>query len=281
MLRPILIVLMFSTSALSEESNPRPSEHKTEVTQTNEQNGAGSQQIRPPAAPIPAPVVNARTAKHAGEESHCAQPKDWKEWGAFAWCKADAWIDAERIIAVFTVILGIATWLLWRATERLVKGAEHTAQRQLRAYLSVTPHKVLNWTNDIDAIGATFSWKNHGQTPALEVVSEFTIEVRDTAPDLDAFQEQANFGIAIFPGEETPSQLIKTPRFSHEEIKDVEAGTRRAHIWGRLHYRDAFGVQHSTIINVSFGGPDFAKNIRKNDGSGWNWIYGDRHNEPT
>jgi len=44
--------------------------------------------------------------------------------------------NAESIIALFTVILGIATWFLWRATKRLVEGAEDTAQRQLRAYVS-------------------------------------------------------------------------------------------------------------------------------------------------
>src|SRR2546423_983870 len=43
--------------------------------------------------------------------------------------------NAEAIVALFTVILGIATWLLWRSTKRLVEGAERTAERQLRAYI--------------------------------------------------------------------------------------------------------------------------------------------------
>ncbi len=48
--------------------------------------------------------MNVYTGKPAGEEGHCASPKDWKEWGAFAWCRSLDWIDAERVIAVFTVI---------------------------------------------------------------------------------------------------------------------------------------------------------------------------------
>ena len=43
----------------------------------------------------------------------------------------------EAVIALFTVILGIATWLLWRSTRALVEGAEKTAERQLRAYVFV------------------------------------------------------------------------------------------------------------------------------------------------
>jgi hypothetical protein len=47
--------------------------------------------------------------------------------------------NAESIIALFTIILGIATWLLWRATKRLVEGADRTAERQLRAYVFANP----------------------------------------------------------------------------------------------------------------------------------------------
>jgi hypothetical protein len=170
------LFLLWAAPVFSEESSPRPSERKTEATQTDNKNSGNPQQTSAPATPIPAPVINVYTAKHAGEESQCAQPKDWKEWPAFSWCKADVWLDAERIIAIFTVILGIATWLLWRATADLVRGAEEASQRQLRAYLSVTPFKVFNWVNPPNAVGINFVVKNHGQTPALEMASEFRLK---------------------------------------------------------------------------------------------------------
>src|ERR1035437_9225749 len=47
----------------------------------------------------------------------------------------------EGVIALFTIILGIATWLLWRSTKKLVEGADATARHQLRAYVSVTDRK--------------------------------------------------------------------------------------------------------------------------------------------
>jgi hypothetical protein len=39
------------------------------------------------------------------------------------------------IIAIFTVLLAFVTGFLWIATRALVKGAEVTADRQLRAYV--------------------------------------------------------------------------------------------------------------------------------------------------
>lgn len=49
------------------------------------------------------------------------------------------------VTAAFTAILGAATMGLWIATRRLVKGADRTAERQLRAYvgmLDITVSKV-------------------------------------------------------------------------------------------------------------------------------------------
>ena len=40
--------------------------------------------------------------------------------------------EHDSIIAVFTIILGIGTFLLWWATRDLVEGAERTAELQLR-----------------------------------------------------------------------------------------------------------------------------------------------------
>ena len=39
---------------------------------------------------------------------------------------------SAAIIALFTVILGVATWALWRATRDLVEGAEETSEKQLK-----------------------------------------------------------------------------------------------------------------------------------------------------
>src|SRR6185369_16943599 len=93
-----------------------PTETKAEAAQADK---SGSlQHLLPPSGAPVAPVINAYSGKHVGEVSHCVRPKDWKdwkdwqewkEWGWFSLCRAWEWADAERVTAVWTVILGIAT----------------------------------------------------------------------------------------------------------------------------------------------------------------------------
>ncbi len=146
----VILTLLASVSWSQESSPTRPAESKTDAAASDNQKGSPFQQAP---APFPlwfiekpiAPVVNVFTNKHAGEKSECTEPKDWKEWGASAWCRSLEWIDTDRVIAVFTVILGSATVFLFLATRSLVKGADKTAEYQLRAYISVTPRLALNW----------------------------------------------------------------------------------------------------------------------------------------
>ena len=94
----------------------------------------------------------------------------------------DEW-DSERTIAVFTVLLFVATFLLWKATRDLVRSAEKTAERQMRAYLGiekieVSPSAYMNpiVIKDRTIPGITadntlkISVKNFGQTPAKSVI---------------------------------------------------------------------------------------------------------------
>jgi hypothetical protein len=176
MLRLIaFFLLVLSTQAFSEEGSPREPESKAEAAQGDNQHGSTPKQITVPANSSGPTVININTGKHANEESHCARPKHWKEWGSFAWCSSLEWIDAERIIAAFTVvlgiatgILGIATWKLWRATDALVTGADKTAERQLRAYVSIEPVGLQDFVADRRP-RVTFIVKNIGQTPAHRV----------------------------------------------------------------------------------------------------------------
>ena len=75
---------------------------------------------------------------------------------------------ATVFIAIFTIILGIATVFLWRATDKLVREADDTATRQLRAYVhleNITAFKLA--TGPEPKIQNRL--KNFGQTPAREI----------------------------------------------------------------------------------------------------------------
>lgn len=283
-MRPLLIglLLLWAAPVFSEESNPSPSENKTEPTETNSGN---LKQSSAPAASIPAPVINVYTAKHAGEESHCSRPKDWKEWPAFSWCEVNGWLDAERVIAVFTVVLGIATWLLWRATDRLVEGADQTARRQLRAYISVTPKKVFNWKHEKYRVGVGFDIENHGQTIGFEICHSFSMAILDF-PLADGFvfpetARQYDQNNSLFPRAILPVRLWHDTALAPAETQDVESASKAFFTWGVMTYRDSFGKERSTNFCFSFGGPDFANVMKGIAGAEWNWELHPGHNDAT
>jgi hypothetical protein len=77
------------------------------------------------------------------------------------------------VLAVFTGRLWYSTDNLWKATTELVRGAEDTAQRQLRAYVGVTvPDSELRYpdqslqSSDPSIFKIALEIRNSGQTPA-------------------------------------------------------------------------------------------------------------------
>jgi hypothetical protein len=71
-------------------------------------------------------------------------------------------------IAIFTILLGIFTVILAGATQALVRGAERTERRQLRAYL----HNLKGTVRGIEVDKIPYvevDIKNFGQTPAYNV----------------------------------------------------------------------------------------------------------------
>jgi hypothetical protein len=249
MLRVLAILLVFCGIAHSEESGKRESESKAQTAQGGDHHSETAQQSAAPTN-LP-PIINIYTAKHAGEEGHCTQPNDWKEWGSFAWCRSLEWIDAERIIAIWTIILGIATcilgiatWRLWRSTDRLVKGAENTAERQLRAYVSIVgAHvKVVAADNNRSSIKGNLQFKNSGQTPAYKFAPWAKIAVFDEgveSTEKDAAGQDAILG----PGDTNQMHILGAP-VPEATIEAIRRGKKTIRIWGEVSYADAFGNEY-------------------------------------
>jgi hypothetical protein len=254
MLRALAIFLLLCSAAHSEERGPRESESKTEAAQPDNQHGATAQQPSAQATPAAAPIINVYTSKHAGEESHCAKPKDWKEWPSFAWCKADTWLDAERIIAVFTVILGIATWLLWRATKNLVEGAERNAGIQLRAYVFAGGCRLTDFAVGKE-IAATVTVKNTGQTPAYDVVVitglDFRVLPLASPIGLDEIPTDLS-KISVGPGQELFPRIFSGKVLGVVEDEALRDGRAVIYVHGRIEYRTAFGDHPMTEFKFFF-----------------------------
>jgi hypothetical protein len=283
-LRVFAILLVLCSSAFSEERSPGESEHKADTPYEKQQESSQLQRLLPPSTIPTHPVVNVFTAKHADEKSECASPKNWKEWSWFAVCRSWEWLDAEKTIAIFTVILGIATGFLWWATRNLVRDARESSRRQLRAYISANPLEIASAEQEERFVQITFGLKNHGQTPAHEMHYIFGFDVfANPLPEGFTYPQPTipiHAESALFPQGDMVVWFNFNRLISTDEFSLVERDGLRLHIWGSVFYRTAFEEQGQchTDFRASVGGPAFVANLRatrrkKKDGPSFRWTW--------
>jgi hypothetical protein len=240
------IFIIWFGSALSKESRPGKPEHKTEAPNANNQRRDDDfQQMRVPftfwfnSQPLP-PVINIYTNKHANDKSECAEPKNWKEWGSFAWCRSLEWIDPDRVIAIFTVVLGTVTFFLWLATRNLVRGAEKIGEAQVRAYVNIKSASIDFLSNDT-LPRVMFIASNSGQSPARNFIWNVTLQYpgipanRQSAPN-ENWLEQV--GMDIPATSEAPPDRAFIPDMSVKQyIEEAAPGTTLAVIRTKVDFR--------------------------------------------
>jgi hypothetical protein len=150
-------------------------------------------------------------------------------------------------------LLFAATMGLWWATWRLVRSAENTAERQLRAYIVAEPQGV-NIHGPENAVSVSFQIivKNTGQTPAHDLTIVSKTELLE-----HPIKMPFNFILISGPdpsravlgaGQKKESDSRAKKPFNGDEMmiaKEPEAGAR-IYTWGCVTYRDVFGHQHYT-----------------------------------
>lgn len=159
-------------------------------------------------------------------------------------------IDDPTAIATFALFA--VTFMLWRATLGLVKGAEKTARQQLRAYLSVTIGSAVYQDS---AKRLRFEAKpmiiNAGQTPAYKVRYESKAEIIPDSlvtgysftPPSTSQMSQSSIG----PRENRYMSAIVQNTVPKKDIKAIKDGNGQAlWVWGVVHYEDIFGDPHFT-----------------------------------
>jgi hypothetical protein len=313
MLRIFTVLLILCSAARSEESGPTESEHKAEIAQANHNHRLAPQQITVPANNSTPAVINIFSGKHAEEEGSCTQAKDWKEWGSFAWCRSLQWIDTERMIAIWTVILGIATcilgiatWRLAKSTDKLVRGADATAERQLRAYLTCFAGMLIN----IEPSGefrAGFIFQNDGLTPAHDVEQNSIVRLTEwPLPDNFAFpplnevirsknnlSPRSTMTAFAEPFDHSLCQGRPVTQADIIQIMQAPAHGRRLVIFGEVRYRDAFNSPRFTRFCAGFGGNtdllplaqqgnwQLISQITRQPSYPWGWELSSQHNIAT
>jgi len=178
--------------------------------------------------------------------------------------------NSEAIIAIFTVILGIATILLWAATRDLVLGADKTAERQLRAYIWTESKVSPNLDDPNFGVGAIA--RNSGQTPAYEVHAWSNVRpVAEPLPRRFVFPKAPEHipgpRYVVNPSSEHLVHTTPENPLTHEERLAIKDGYLTLYFWGEVRYRDAFGQTRKTQFRLWLVGP------------GGNWAYCDEGND--
>jgi hypothetical protein len=174
-----------------------------------------------------------------------------------AWMQIWFWKWADDPVAVFTSLLvlvtaGLAvyTWRLWRATGELVRGADETAKRQLRAYVSIDSDNVLDANGKAMPGKFGLVMRNCGQTPAHKIthwtfvgVRPFPLKEPLPGPPINRLSILS----VLHPGL-TRWIIADVPKLSDEQRAAILGGTEAIYLWGEVSYLDAFDERRSTTF---------------------------------
>jgi hypothetical protein len=168
----------------------------------------------------------------------------------------------DTLVAAFTALLFFATIALWLATRKLVKGADDTGRRQLRAYLSMSPKLFSNFVAG-SFVQIEFLQRNHGQTPAFNITHIFDIAVFPTPLPIGFVFPAPTWIVdsnhTIFPADDAKGWFNRGVPVTATEVAGVAAYTHKIHIWGVTTYRDAFQKTRETKFSASVGGANFVQ----------------------
>lgn len=153
-------------------------------------------------------------------------------WNTFFNNRAAVWT------AIFTAVLSVFTYLLYRVSEQ----ADETAKGQARAFVSLSAFSIGpqiadsqgNWISQEVEV----NWTNNGTTPAKGVVIQTNVKpFLEDLPDTYDFPllSQKTQGAIAPKGIYTVSLLI--PRSA---LEDSWHGKARIFIWGTALYKDVF-----------------------------------------
>ena len=252
-------------------------------------------------APACYPVQQANNAKEAkGRPNGNSVTEQIGRFAYAPFCAVGAALYTHRevinsvstvVIGAFTIVLAWSTIKLWRETERLAKGAEKqtadlkrsidasertataseqsvermkdTAERQLRAYISVVSGTIGFIPELPDTLEAHLLWVNSGRTPAYDVTSWSRAAIFDlpyqgvlpgppsgpisNMPSKNVIGSNCDATlVATLPNPPTQEQLVKMTNFKTAVF-----------VWGEIRYVDAFGTSRITNFRYrSIGHPN-------------------------
>ena len=231
----LILLIMWAVSAQSKEPASTPlksgehiqpkSEKSNQISETNQR---GTEQRPFVVKTLPTP----KGKEEADYEAYERHEKPTNE----------RWLTYSTIwLAIVTTILAIFTGYLWNATRKMVRSAEETAKRQLRAFIfgKGFDQGINSWDDKIREYLVYVTWENVGLTPGLDVCSWIDIK---TVPAKE--EQQIIFApsserrpTVMGPRATTQTAFIPIPL---ETMMQKWRNEIKILAWSRVEYRDIF-----------------------------------------
>jgi hypothetical protein len=202
--------------------------------------------------------------QHSSQSEEEAEPLEGGAQQLSSWRSVVRDYEKEAVVftGLFTVILALATIALFLATRGLVKEAEDTSERQLRAYVGISNNEVINYTPDGLNPRIVLQVKNFGQTPAtnLQYWANASFERHPNRP----FRPEK---IVLWPGDVFTPTIPMSP--SAEDVEALKNERKMLHVYGKIEYTDAFRKQRRTTFHLIYTGKllDFGHLAIASDGN--------------
>jgi hypothetical protein len=156
-------------------------------------------------------------------------------------------------LVVVTFLLFLATAGLYCATRDLVKDAEDTAERQLRAY--VLPEKALLLNINDATPRYIFHAKNYGQTPAHELTVWVAWRYFDIGKIDIPVARPANLQLSKYLlGPQGFTTTSDTVYLDDDRKTKIRNGQAMFFLFGDARYKDVFGRDRISTFRFAWGG---------------------------
>jgi hypothetical protein len=157
-------------------------------------------------------------------------------------------------------LLSIVTLMLWGATVGLVRSGDRTAERQLRAYFDLRRATVEDFEVG-EVPNVVLRFKNVGQTQAIDVVLQMSIQVRDFGNEPDESDPIAITGgskSAVGRGGNLVSHSKMGEPLSRYSFEAVRDGKAAFFAWGIIRYSDIYGHRRYLRFRMALTPQNFA-----------------------
>jgi hypothetical protein len=236
----LALALTIGAAQSQESASERPKQKRAEPKNKAQAEQRGTEKL-----PFVATTPEKTEAKTKREEAE-RHDKAWNErWLTYS----TMWLGGV------TTALALFTYWLWGATRKLVVGSEQTAQKQLRAYISMVGGSI-TLQNNAMFIRIYIQVKNSGQTPAYKVSTWVTHQIRDLPqfdPSFTEAQPPEQRGGRSIVGPQMPIDLLIDHPITPEEREGINNGIKRIYVWGQIDYTDVFNEPRWTKFRCISG----------------------------